>query len=389
MFKIILVAACAGLFIVPQFAQGDSADSAARMILDKAIAHEDLLERSFSKLVVSYRQSEGGAKLTVSGPAERLRMTNARLRFVVDIKETLRTNGPMAVDPVREEFILTNEGRMAIYMPEKTYSQLDLGKPDSAPAVAAGMIADPTWAGFLDGYVPVGGNGGADILKLAAQSSDLSISTSPQSVGGIEVYTLFSEGGDWRIRLSIAPEDDYCVVKASITRNSLGAVKRMEAFIDNVQLGEVGSERFVWSAHYFGRTDYTDPAKPELETDETAHRLNLRLDPPLDPSDFSLAEVPNGTPVQLIGQALSGIQYVWKDGNAVPYVDSDIVRGIQRDVNQLRPQNGAPIAYTGSGDATDLRTVLFATALGVAAAALALAIGATMILLWNEQRTRP
>jgi hypothetical protein len=246
-----------------------------------------------------------------------------------ELKNTFSSKGPSS--KVIEAHYILADGRHAYY---------------GAPGVIVNLARDPQrfekWrrvlhamprlGGFLDGWVQTTASVGGSAIFELARGGQCEVAQQTEPIGGIECVRLDAATPAGKLQAWFAPSRDYGLARLTLyyKGEGTGDFSEYRIVVDQIEFEQVDGRWVAIAGRYQAHRVPADANAAAYDESVTVRRTRVDLKPKFDPATFSFAMIPNGTMAQVEDDIASGVQYVWRDGDAVPTIDERTAEQMRR-----------------------------------------------------------
>jgi hypothetical protein len=251
--------------------------------------------------------------------------------------------------PVEREYIVAGD-RHVLFFPSLVPPKVLLSRTERDIEKWKEIIrCDPMAGCFLVGRFVGGDLGNVSIFELARRGHPRVLATRG-NVNDVPCEIVESDAPVGVVRIWIAPSLEYNFVKFEFEQNgAAGKVsKDFKASFEFTDKANRGGRTILLAGRYHSSfVPMQGSGFQSLTEDVEARRTDVDSSPTYtDPNLFSFADVPNGAMVTFDDDRASTVQYIWRDGKAVPLVDSGLLEWIRGQAQTGRASSSSRPAGT-------------------------------------------
>ncbi len=184
---------------------------------------------------------------------------------------------------------------------------------------------------YLDGYVDLGNGTGTTLVKMIRGGSSR-IDPKFQTVDGVQCCLVTTNTTWGKLSLWLSPSNGYLPAKGTLEPDFSRTPDSYVGFtLDSVTFGTTGSNAVMLQGRYESHSKYGDYL---LDQKIVAHRNSIELNPDFaaNPNIFAPSDAAEGSRVIMEDAKTRTINYIWKQGKAVPYMDPAVLDQIKAEI---------------------------------------------------------
>lgn len=263
----------------------------------------------------------------------------------------LKLDGNIFISDVNGQPVSKTNSILRIIITDKEYVNI-VGIPDRPPLGASittefkegkeVLLESDNCGGPL--FARISGTNHKSVVDLISESNDIYIRQEQENVNGINCYALEGKTKYGKVTAWIAPDKGYAAIKWKLEKTG-------DDFVNDTPMSE--TKILSWNAQFevqeiqqigasFIPKTATFSFSPKLKDGSSISILDIykisdvQLNPDFETLGTFRIDLPEGTKITI--PESPGVKYVWKDGKAVPDVDSTTFDEIDKTIDQIKQQ---------------------------------------------------